>query len=169
VRRWRKPRFRTTLAVDTLLCGGALAALTAWQPVTMLICYWIPFAVTHVTIGYFSWLTHAPAGDRDGLDGSVNTVDNVLNLFIFNQGYHAVHHEHPGIHWTEIPDRLAAMRQVAPAYIVPYWVTPNSAWRIFAPARFRNARHGARWQARLHARMAAGRVRNRWLPYFAWI
>jgi fatty acid desaturase len=169
VRRWRKQRFRTTFAVDTLLCGGALTALTAWQPVTMLICYWIPFAVTHVTIGYFSWLTHAPAGDRDGLDGSVNTVDNVLNLFIFNQGYHAVHHEHPGIHWTEIPDRLAAMRQVAPAYIVPYWVTPNSAWRIFAPARFRNARHGARWQARLHARMAAGRVRNRWLPYFAWI
>ncbi|TMQ23201.1 MAG: fatty acid desaturase [Deltaproteobacteria bacterium] len=169
VKRWRKQRFRTTFAIDTALCLGALAALTWWQPRTMATCYWIPFAATHATIGYFSWLTHAPAGDRTGPDGSINTVNNMLNLFIFNQGYHAVHHEHPGIHWTDIPDKLAAMTQLAPAYIVPYWVTPNSAWRILAPARSRDARHGARWQARLEARIAADRVRNRWLPYFAWI
>ena len=169
VKRCRKQRFRTTFAIDTALCLGALAALTWWQPRTMATCYWIPFAATHATIGYFSWLTHAPAGDRTGPDGSINTVNNMLNLFIFNQGYHAVHHEHPGIHWTDIPDKLAAMTQLAPAYIVPYWVTPNSAWRILAPARFRDARHGARWQARLEARIAADRVRNRWLPYFAWI
>jgi len=169
VRRWRKQGFRATFAIDTALCAAAITALMVWRPWPMVTCYWIPFAVTHVTIGYFSWLTHAPAGDRTGIDGSVNTVDNVLNLFIFNQGYHAVHHEHPGIHWTDIPDRLDAMTRVAPDYIVPYWVTPNSAWRIAAPARFRNPHHGARWQARLQARMAAGRVRNRWLPYFAWI
>jgi fatty acid desaturase len=169
VRRWSKQRFRTTFALDTAVCASAIAALTWWRPTAMIACYWLPFVVTHVTIGYFSWLTHAPAGARDGIDGSVNTVDNLLNLFIFNQGYHAVHHEHPGIHWTEIPDRLAAMTRVSPAYIVPYWVTPNSAWRIAAPARFQSPAHGARWQARLHTRLASGRVRNRWLPYFAWI
>lgn len=169
VRRWRKQRFRVTFAIDSLLCLAALAALTAWRPVTLVICYWIPLVITHVTSGYFSWLTHAPAGDRDGIDGSVNTVGNVLNLLIFNQGYHAVHHAHPGIHWTDIPDRLAEMTRVAPAYIVPYWVTPNSAWRLAAPARFLDANHGARWKARLHARIAAGRLRNRWLPYFVWV
>jgi len=169
VRRWRKQRFRATFAIDTALCVTAIVALTRWQPDAMLLDYWVPFALTHVTIGYFSWLTHAPAGPRDGVDGSVNTVDNVLNLFIFNQGYHAVHHEHPGIHWTDIPDKLATMTRVAPDYIVPYWVTPNSAWRIAAPARFRNPGHGARWQARLDERLASGRVRSPVLPYFVWI
>lgn len=169
VRRWRRQHFRVTFAVDVLACVAVVALLTRWQPRAMLVAYWAPLVATHVTIGYFSWLTHAPAGPRGSADGSLNTVNNVLNLFIFNQGYHAIHHEHPGIHWTDIPDRLAAMRTLSPEYIVPYWVTPNSAWRIVAPARFRNRVHGARWQQRLDTKLASGRTRNRWLPYFAWI
>ena len=167
--RWRKHRFRTTFVMDTIVCFGSVAALTAAAPGPMLVGYWLPILITYVTIGYFSWLTHAPAGDRASADGSVNTVNNVLNLFIFNQGYHSVHHQYPGIHWTEIPSRLERMTAVSPDYIVPYWVTLNSAWRIARPTRFLDAAHGARWHRRLRARLAAGRVRNRWLPYFAWI
>src|SRR5207249_10542015 len=116
----------------------------------------IPLVLTHVTTGYFAWLTHAPAAE--GVNGSLNTVNNWLGLFIFNQGYHLVHHRWPGIHWTEIPDKLELMDEVDPRYIVPYWVTLNSAWRIAAPERFQNARFGAEWKRRFAAQRASRRV-----------
>lgn len=166
---WRRLGFRWKFALDSVLCIGAAVALTVWSPWVALTCYWIPFAVTHVTIGYFSWLTHAPAGDRESVDGSINNVDNLLNLFIFNQGYHAIHHRHPGIHWSDIPERLALMTEIDPRYIVPYWVTPNSAWRIVTAERFRDREHGEAWKARLETKLADGTYRSRGLPYFVWI
>ena len=133
--------------------------------------YWIPFLVTQVNSGYFAWLTHAPARVfDDDPSKSINTVGNWLNFFIFNQGYHSVHHRYPGIHWSQIPDKLDFMRQVEPGVIVPYWMTLNSAWRAGAcPDAFLDATYGERWKAKLEKRMAEGSVRSRYLPWFAWI
>ena len=94
----------------------------------------VPFVATQVNAGYFAWLTHAPARVfDDDPSKSINTVGNVLNFFIFNQGYHSVHHRYPGIHWSEIADKLDFMRQVHPGVVVPYWMTLNSAWRVCVP------------------------------------
>src|SRR5262245_65724384 len=85
--------------------------------------YGIPFVVTQGNAGYFAWLTHAPArAFEDGPSKSMNNVGNWLNFWIFNQGYHSVHHRYPGIHWSQIPDKLDYMRQVRPDVIVPYWM-----------------------------------------------
>jgi fatty acid desaturase len=132
--------------------------------------YGIPFLVTWVNSGYFAWLTHAPARVfEDDASKSMNTVGNWLNLFIFNQGYHSVHHRYPGIHWSQIPDKLDFMRKVEPDVIVPYWMTLTSAWRLVVPGRFLAATYGERWKAKLDKRMEKGTVRSRYLPWFAWI
>ena len=132
--------------------------------------YWIPFLVTQVNSGYFAWLTHAPARVfDDDPSKSMNTVGNWLNFFIFNQGYHSVHHRYPGIHWSQIPDKLDFMRQVEPDVIVPYWMTLNSAWRLVVPGGFLDATYGERWKAKLEKRIEEGTVRSRYLPWFAWI
>ncbi len=132
--------------------------------------YWIPFIVTQVNSGYFAWLTHAPARDfEDDPSKSINTVGNLLNFWIFNQGYHSVHHRYPGIHWSQIPDKLDFMRKVEPDVVVPYWMTLNSAWRLVAPGRFLDATYGERWKAKLEKRIEEGSVRSRYLPWFAWI
>jgi fatty acid desaturase len=160
---------RRSFVVDLTLVLTTMAGLTVLMPGRMLLFYWIPLVVTHLTSGYFAWLTHAPARGYDDGSASINTVGNVLNFFIFNQGYHSVHHRYPGIHWTEIPDRLRYMLDVEPEVIVPYWVTLHSAWRIVAPSRFCNAPFGLRWQARLRQRLTQGSARSRVLPWFAWI
>ncbi|MCC3332097.1 fatty acid desaturase [Nocardia abscessus] len=132
--------------------------------------YWIPVLVTQVNSGYFAWLTHAPArGFEDDPSKSLNTAGNWLNFFIFNQGYHSVHHRYPGVHWSQIPDKLDFMRQVDPGVIVPYWMTLNSAWRLVVPGGFLDAPYGERWKAKLETRMEEGGVRSRLLPWFAWI
>ena len=126
--------------------------------------------MTQVNAGYFAWLTHAPARVfEDDPSKSMNTVGNWLNFFIFNQGYHSVHHRYPGIHWSQIPDKLDFMRQVDPDVIVPYWMTLNSAWRLVAPDGFLDASYGERWKAKLEKRLEEGTVRSRYLPWFAWI
>ena len=94
-------------------------------------------------------------------------MSNLLNFFIFNQGYHSVHHRFPGIHWTEIPDRLAYMRDIDPDVIVGYWVTLNTAWRLVLPHRFRDPEHGLRWKQRLERSLANAECRSKVLPYFA--
>lgn len=167
-----KQRIRRHQFVFDLTIVLALVALTWYAAggARFALFYWIPFAVTQVNSGYFAWLTHAPArGFEDDPSKSLNTAGNWLNFFIFNQGYHSVHHRYPGIHWSQIPDKLDFMRQVEPGVIVPYWMTLNSAWRLVVPDGFLDVPYGQRWKAKLDKRMEEGRVRSRLLPWFAWI
>jgi sn-1 stearoyl-lipid 9-desaturase len=150
----------------------SLIVVTAWFADTtrFTLFYLIPLLVTQVNSGYFAWLTHAPArGFDDDPSKSVNTVGNLLNFWIFNQGYHSVHHRYPGIHWSQIPDKLDFMRQVQPDVVVPYWMVLTSAWRVVVPGGFLNATYGERWKAKMEKRIEEGSVRSRYLPWFAWI
>ena len=157
--------FDLTLVVSLIVVTACFADTTRFM-----LFYVIPFLVTQVNAGYFAWLTHAPARDfDDDPSKSMNTVGNLLNFLIFNQGYHSVHHRYPGIHWSQIPDKLDFMRQVDPDVIVPYWMTLNSAWRVLVPGGFLDATYGERWKAKLEKRMEEGTVRSRYLPWFAWV
>jgi fatty acid desaturase len=162
-------KHRLRFACDLTLCSLGVVLFGLLRPGDLVRLWLVPLVITHVTVGYFAWLTHAPAGSRHSVDGSLNTVNNWMGLLIFNQGYHQVHHKYPGIHWTEIPDRLQLMLEVDPRYITPNWVTINTAWRILRPERFRDREFGLRWQARYRDRARLGTVRHRWLRYFAWI
>ena len=163
---WKKLRFQYVF--DTLAALLVVGVYGALDPIGMLLFYLLPLVVTTINIGYFAWLTHAPA-DHGPVDGSVNTTNNWMNLFIHNQGYHAVHHRYPAIHWTKLPDHLGMMRSVSDALIVPYWVTLESAVRLLRPRSFRNAAHGKDWKGRYEQRVSAGRHRLWFLPYFGWI
>ncbi len=160
---------RLRFALDLGLAVSLVALLTIRAPTTMLLYWFLPSLITRITGGYFAWLTHAPAGPQGSLNGSINNVNNWMGFFIFNQGYHQVHHCYPGIHWTEIPDRLEMMLEIDPQYIVPYWVTLHSVWRIGNCEFFRNRPFGERWQARYREKAARSRVRLSWCPHFAWI
>jgi fatty acid desaturase len=165
----RKRRFQAVFDYTLFLVLVGVLALVSDFPRFMLFVA-IPYAVTLVCTGYFAWLTHAPArGFEDDPSKSMNNVNNILNFLTFNQGYHSVHHRYPGIHWSQIPDKLDFMRQVQPAVIVPYWMTPISAWRLVAPSRFLDAAYGEQWKSKLEKRLKNGSVRARYLPWFAWI
>lgn len=42
-----------------------------------------------------------------------NFTGGVINWFCFNNGFHSIHHMHPGLHWSELP--AAHERHVAPS------------------------------------------------------
>lgn len=166
-RRKRRHQFVFDLTVYVVVIGSIAYAADNTR---FLLYYIVPFLLTQLNAGYFAWLSHAPAREfDDDPSKSINTVGNVLNFLIFNQGYHSVHHRYPGIHWSQIPDKLDFMRQVDPGVIVPYWMTLNSTWRLFVRGAFLDTTSGERWKAKLEKQLAEGSVRARYLPWFAWV
>ncbi|WP_225728268.1 MULTISPECIES: fatty acid desaturase [unclassified Nocardia] len=166
-RRKRRYQFIIDLTL-TLAVAVGICYVAGWE--RFLLFWFVPFLITQVNSGYFAWLTHAPArGYADDPSKSLNTAGNILNFFIFNQGYHSVHHRYPGVHWSQIPEKLDFMRQVDAGVVVPYWMTINSAWRVALPGGFLDASYGERWKAKLEKRIEEGTVRARYLPWFAWI
>jgi fatty acid desaturase len=164
-RAWKRLRFQ--YLADTF---GVLALVTVYAILDLSgeLLFWVlPMMVVSFNTGFFAWLTHAPA-DHGPVNGSINTTNNWMNLFVHNQGYHAAHHKHPSLHWTMLPDRLDMMTAVDDALIVPYWVTLPSAVRILRPRSFRDAKHGKGWKERYRERVASGRNRLSFLPYFGW-
>lgn len=161
-------RLRGQYIVDNLLMLGFAIGFFIYDPKGMVLFYLIPYIIVSINIGYFAWLTHAPA--RDGkLNGSINTTNNWMNLFIHNQGYHALHHIKPSIHWTAIPEYFEVMQEVDEDLIVPYWVTLESSYRLANPDSFRDQQHGETWKQRLTERVNQGAQRLGAMPYFGWV
>ena len=165
--RWKEKRGE--FIFDISLCMSVVIAIALIDFDIALYYYFIPIVISHITFGYFSWLTHAPARRKGKERESINNVNNALNFLIFNQGYHSIHHARPGIHWSDIPEELHYMESIDEANIVPYWVTIDSAWRIINPSRFRNPEFGRKWRSIMKEKVESNRFRNRWLPYFVWL
>eukprot|EP01012_Entosiphon_sulcatum_P064067 TRINITY_DN9273_c0_g1_i1.p1 TRINITY_DN9273_c0_g1~~TRINITY_DN9273_c0_g1_i1.p1 ORF type:complete len:292 (+),score=25.54 TRINITY_DN9273_c0_g1_i1:775-1650(+) len=41
--------------------------------------------------------------DSDGFDFARNFIGWCFNFFLFNNGYHTIHHKQPTLHWSELP------------------------------------------------------------------
>ena len=163
---WR--RMRTRFAVDTLGCV-AIAEIWAYFDVNGMLWLWlVPMIIVWVNIGFFAWLTHAPAYSGR-LNGSFNTTNRWMNFFIHNQGYHVVHHYHPAIHWTAIPEHLDLMLGVNDQLIVPYWVFLTNSWRVATTRTLRDEPFARRWKERYINQREARQLRTPLLPYFSWI
>ncbi|MEZ4288942.1 MAG: fatty acid desaturase [Polyangiales bacterium] len=74
---------------------------------------------------------------HDGTDGesrynhSRNFVGKWINWWTFNNGFHTIHHDYPGLHWSLAPERHA--EEIAP-HITPSLDQPSLiayVWRTF--------------------------------------
>ncbi len=61
------------------------------------------------TIMLFNYDQHAHTDPFSEHNHSRSFVSPVLNYLLFNNGYHGVHHEHAGVHWSRLPELHAAV------------------------------------------------------------
>jgi fatty acid desaturase len=160
---------RSQYLVDTLLTVAIMLIYLFFIDAWRMLAFWeLPLILVSINIGFFAWITHAPASG-DNVNGSFNTINNLMNFFIHNQGYHVVHHAHPGIHWTRIPERLDIMLEVPDRLIASYWVILPSAWRVALPRFLYDSNAGRNWKSRYVSKGEESRRRLSWMSYFGWV
>ncbi len=112
------------------LAMAQIAVLVAFT-VTFLVLDWkkgllfvvIPQQFALFTIMIFNYVQHVHADEESKFNHSRNIVGPVMNLLLFNNGLHTVHHNNPGLHWSELPAAHKAIEdKIDPALNEPSFV-----------------------------------------------
>lgn len=98
---------------------GARLGIQVW-----LVASLIPAAFALWTIMLFNYEQHVHAVPDSQHNHSRSWNGRTVNYLLFNNGFHAAHHEQPGVHWSELPRLHAAL---APA-IDPQLIERGLAW-----------------------------------------
>ena len=63
----------------------------------------IPFFFARIVMMLGNWTQHAFVDLNNMEDNTINCINTKYNKACWNDGYHAVHHVRPALHYTEIP------------------------------------------------------------------
>lgn len=101
---WKKDRAAWAAAVSeyVVFFGFMIAVLLIdWRKA--LVFYVLPQQFALFVIQTFNYVQHIECDPDTEWDHSRNFVSPTLNALLFNNGYHTVHHEKPGVHWSQTP------------------------------------------------------------------
>ncbi|MFI5306198.1 MAG: fatty acid desaturase family protein [Polyangiales bacterium] len=107
----------TAIALHGWKLGGFVFLMTVGLPA--LSSLW--------TIHLFNYEQHVHTDPWSPHNHSRNFVGGLLNFLLFNNGYHAAHHENPGMHWSKLPEAHA---KIAP-FIDPVLLQQSVWWYWF--------------------------------------
>jgi fatty acid desaturase len=103
--------FRQLLTELSVLVASSAALLWAdWQ--RALLFWFLPHVYAQWGITTMNLLQHDGCDPKSAYNHSRNFVNPLLNWLVFNNGFHTIHHEMPGLHWSQAPAAHAA--QIAP-------------------------------------------------------
>jgi fatty acid desaturase len=96
-------RWRRQLALEMVVVWGLKLVLLAvdWKravPLILIPHLWANWGI--VTVNY---LQHDGCDEHHPANHSRNFVGRLFNRLTFNNGYHAAHHQMPGLHWSLLP------------------------------------------------------------------
>jgi len=122
-------RFRQImLETATVVLGHAAAVALAWswyglgRGLTLYaFALGIPAAYAAWAMMFTNYLQHVGCDSASADDHSRNFVGRAMNWLVFNAGYHTVHHEHAGTHWSAYP----ALHAARAARIAPHLNQPS--------------------------------------------
>jgi len=141
--RERRPRWYRQLVVESVVFGGVSVALLAWDvwsatragdgwfPWRFLLYWYVPHVWAAFGIVTINYLQHDGCDHDHPYNHSRNFVSPLFGWFTFNNGFHGIHHVHPNLHWSLLPEAHA--REIAP-YIHPALDQPSILayiWRAF--------------------------------------
>ena len=101
---WQNNRKGFWLAMAQILVfllSMAVPLYFDWQKALVFVILPQQFAVYTVMI--FNYVQHVHADEESKYNHSRNIVGPWMNALLFNNGFHTVHHNNPGMHWSEAP------------------------------------------------------------------
>jgi fatty acid desaturase len=110
---------------------GTMAALVLLDWQKFLLYVLVPHQYAAWGIITMNFLQHDGCDERTQYNHSRNFVGKLVNWWTYNNGYHSIHHDEPGLHWSLLPAEHA--KRVAP-FIHPNLDQPSLLaylWRAF--------------------------------------
>lgn len=116
----RLPTWHRQLRLEFAALYGLYAALIAldiatssgWIPWRFLVLVFIPHKYAAWGIITINLIQHDGCDPDHKYNHSRNFTGKVVNWFTFNNGFHGIHHDHPGLHWSLCPEAHA--REIHP-------------------------------------------------------
>jgi beta-carotene hydroxylase len=103
-------RMWATNRTKAWFCLSQYAVLVAWIAAGLIIDWQkalfyiiIPQQFGLFAVLVFNYVQHVHADEESDLNHSRNFT-GFLNVLLFNNGYHTVHHEKAGVHWSKTPE-----------------------------------------------------------------
>ena len=109
-RLWNTNRTNFYLAASQYLVLALYYVATLlldWQKALLFVV--IPHQVALFSILIFNYVQHVHADEESQYDHSRNFVGPILNAMLFNNGFHTIHHEKAGLHWSKTPEAFKAI------------------------------------------------------------
>ncbi len=66
----------------------------------------IPFVFARIVMMLGNWAQHAFVDINNPEENTINCINTKYNKICWNDGYHAVHHLRPALHYTDIPNEF---------------------------------------------------------------
>jgi fatty acid desaturase len=121
---WRRdrPAFWSA-ASEYVVFFGTMAVLFVLDWRKALLFLFIPQQVALFAIQCVNYFQHVETDAYSEWNHSRNFVSPVLNVLLFNNGYHTVHHLKPGVHWSHLPELHAQYeRHIHPSLLERSWL-----------------------------------------------
>jgi fatty acid desaturase len=110
--RTRNPTWFRQMVIEWALLFAASAAIIAYDWKKFLLYVLVPHQYAAWGIITMNLLQHDGCDADSEWNHSRNFVGKLVNWFVYNNGYHSIHHMEPGLHWSLLPSEHA--KRVAP-------------------------------------------------------
>ncbi|MGF1511114.1 MAG: fatty acid desaturase family protein [Myxococcota bacterium] len=120
--RTQRPRWFRQLMLESLVYVACVVGLLVLDWQKFLLFIFIPHQFAAWGIIGINFLQHDGCDENHPFNHSRNFVGRWTNWWTFNNGYHGIHHMHPSMHWSLLPE--AHQRELAP-YIHPNLDQPS--------------------------------------------
>ena len=110
--RGRHPAWFRQYKIENFTVMGVTALLLILDWKKGLVYWLVPHLYAAWGIISMNYLQHDGCDQNHRYNHSRNFVGKWVNWWTFNNGYHGIHHEHPALHWSLLPDAHA--REVGP-------------------------------------------------------
>ena len=142
------------LELEQYVLWSITAILILWDWKRWIVVAFLPHVYAKFCIISLNLLQHDGCDPDSRYNFARNFTGEWLNFFCYNNGYHTVHHLHPGLHWSVLPQRheVEILPYIAPSLDQPYVLT--YIWKTFINPGIR-----IDWEVRTSSRRNSVRVR----------